>query len=263
MSERPLAGKRIAITRSAHQSTGLMERLRELGAEPISSPSIAIAPLEDYTAFDTTLRHLTDYDWIVLTSVNGVEALFERMDVLGIPTSALSGKEIGAIGPATAHALAERGIAVTFTPSAYVAESILAEIGDVIGKHILLPRADIAREMLAKGLREQGAFVDEVAAYRTIPNADLVDFAHQLREGRIDAILFTSSSTVRYLLAGLQDAGMPHHEACAAFDTILIACIGPITAATARDEGLIVTVEASTFTTEGLVDALTAYYAKV
>jgi uroporphyrinogen III methyltransferase/synthase len=193
MYERPLEGKRIVITRPEAQSGGLAMRLRELGAEPIACPAIAIAPPADYAALDAAIGGLDRYDWLIVTSANGVRALLGRMAELGREIAPLRRLSIGAIGPATARALEEHGLRAGFMPTAFVAEAILDEIGDVAGQRILLPRADIAREALAVGLRAKGALVDEIAAYRTIPGDGARELVAQLQRQEIDAITFTSS----------------------------------------------------------------------
>jgi uroporphyrinogen III methyltransferase/synthase len=235
-------------------------RLRELGAEPIACPAIAIAPPADYTALDAAIGNLNRYDRLILTSANGVRALLGRMAELERDIAPLRRLSIGAIGPATARALEEHGLQAGFVPTAYVAEAILDEIGDVAGQRILLPRADIAREALAVGLRAKGALVDEIAAYRTVPGHGARELGAVLRAKALDAITFTSSSTVRYLLDGLAASGLERAEACALLQRSVVACIGPITAATARAEGLRVDVEASEYTSDGLVAALVEWF---
>jgi uroporphyrinogen-III synthase len=259
--EQPLASKRIVVTRAEEQSSGLAKRLRELGAEPIVCPAIAIVPPADFAPLDAAIGRLGDFDWLIVTSANGVRALLDRMDALGRGPEALAHLTIGAIGPATAEALIERGLRASFMPSAYVAESILAEIGDVAGRRMLLPRADIARETLAAGLRERGALVEEIAAYRTVPGDGGRALAALLPTRSLDAITFTSSSTVRYLLAGLQQAGVGQDSARELLDRLAIVCIGPVTAATAAAEGLRVDVVAREYTAEGVVAALVEWFA--
>jgi uroporphyrinogen-III synthase len=262
MNERPLAGKRVAITRAEDQAGDLVARLRGLGAAPLLCPAIAIAPPADFAALDTAIERLTQYDWLIVTSVNGVRALLGRMGALGKDPLELVHLTIGAIGPATADALQAHGLSASFVPSAYVAEAILAEIGDVAGRRILLPRADIARETLAVGLRERGALVDEIAAYHTVPGAGARTLAGQLRAHAIDAITFTSSSTVRYLLDGLEQAGLDRPQARALLNQIAIICIGPVTARTAEREGLQVGAQAREYTAEGLVQVLIEWFAR-
>ena len=262
MAIRPLQGKRIVVTRPEAQAGGLAARLRELGAEPLACPAITIVPPADYTALDRAITSLDHYDWLIVTSANGVRALLGRREELGRETSPPLGLKVGAIGPATAQALAEYGLRADFVPTAYVAEAILDQIGAVAGLRILLPRADIAREALAAGLRAKGALVDEIAAYRTVPADSAPELIAQLRAQQIDAVTFTSSSTVRYLLDGLEAAGLERSEARALLRRTAIVCIGPITAATALEEGLPADAVAREYTSDGLVDALLEWFAR-
>jgi len=262
VQERPLQGKRIVITRPVAQAGDLIARLCALGAEPIACPAIAIAPPADYAPLDRAIARLAEYDRLLVTSANGVRALLERMAALGQDAARLRRLAIGAIGPATARALAEYGLQAGFVPTSYVAEAILHEIGDVDGQRILLPRADIARDALAVGLRAQGAFVDEIAAYRTVPGPGAPALAARLRVQEIDAITFTSSSTVRYLLDGLESVGLSRPDARVLLLRAAILCIGPITAATAREEGLRVDTVAHEYTGDGLVAALVEWFAR-
>jgi uroporphyrinogen III methyltransferase/synthase len=260
MNTQPLHNKRIVVTRPEAQAGALLARLRELGAQPIVCPAIAIVPPADYAPLDRAITGLDQYDWLIVTSANGVRVLLGRMAELGADVAALRRLRIGAIGPATAQALAEHGLAAGFVPTVYVAEAILEQIGDVAGRRILLPRADIAREALAAGLRAQGADVDEIAAYRTVPGAGTAELAAGLRAGTVDAVTFTSSSTVRYLLDGLEAAGQGRSAALALLQSAAIVCIGPITAATAYEEGLRVDVVAREYTGDGLVMALLEWF---
>ncbi len=264
MADLPLKGRRIVVTRAETQAGGLLTQLRERGAVPLVCPTIAFAPPHDQGALDAALSRLAGYDWLLVTSANTVRALFERAGALGLPAALLRGREgrvrVGAIGSATARALAERDVLVRFTPSAFVAETALAEIGDVAGQRILLPQADIARPDLAEGLRAKGALVDALVAYRTVPGEGAPELAGLLRAGIVDAVTFTSSSTVRYLLDGLEVSGLPRDEARALLDRTALFSIGPVTSATARAEGLRVDAEAAEYTVEGLVQALIEWF---
>jgi uroporphyrinogen-III synthase len=251
-----LASLRVVVTRPIDQAEELCNRLRALGAEPVLFPTITIAPPEAGGPLDQAIARLADYDWIVFTSVNGVEQFWKRLEKVGAhgraplrPTglSAYRGK-IAAIGPATAEAVCQRGASVQLIPAEYRAEAILGEIGDVAGLRILLPRADIARPALANGLRLMGALVDDVPAYRTVPGAPPPAAFNALREG-VDVITFTSSSTVRNFVSLTKDLD---------YGNPLIACIGPVTADTARELGLRVDVMAQEYTVDGLLDALQA-----
>ncbi|GAB4544019.1 MAG: hypothetical protein Kow0063_37610 [Anaerolineae bacterium] len=250
-----LSGLRVVVTRPENQADELCRRLRALGAEPLLFPTIAIAPPQETGPLDRAIARLADYDWIMFTSVNGVEQFWRRLEKTGTPGGALPpayrGK-IAAIGPATAEALRQRGAPVQFIPAEYRAEAILEKIGDVTGQRILLPRADIARPALADGLRARGAQVDDVAAYRTV-RGDPPPAAFEALLAGVDVVTFTSSSTVRNFVSlteGL-DYGSP-----------LIACIGPVTADTARELGLPVHVMAGQYTIEGLVNALEIEFQK-
>ena len=234
-----LQGRRIVITRPAEKARRLAERLRSLGAVPIEFPTVRIEPAEA-GPLDEALRGLDNFDWIVFTSANGVDAVFARLAATGKDARDVGRRKVAAIGPVTARALKEHDIVPSLVPNQYVAEAILESLGEVRGKRFLLPRADIAREALAVGLKQRGAVVTEVAAYRTVgvsgPPPDL---------SGADAVTFTSSSTVRHFLA-----------AGAAVGTAKVVCIGPVTAATARALGLTVDAVAGEYTEDGLIQAL-------
>ncbi len=259
----PLSGKTIAITRPLTQAEGVVERLRSLGASPVTTPTIAIAPPLDFKQLDAAARNLASYDWLLLTSVNGVQTFLARAAACDVDLAVLSTLKVGAIGPATAGALEAHGIVVTFVPSSYRAESILAEIGPLEGQRMLLPRAELARPVLAAGLRERGATVDEIAAYRTVPGPGIPILAGLLRAESVDAVTFTSSSTVRFFCEGLAQLG----ETPAGIQRLLalpaIVCIGPVTAEAAGEMGLVVDVVAESFTIDGLVAALSAFFAQM
>jgi len=236
---RALEGRRIVITRPAEKARRLADRLRALGAVPIEFPTVRIEPAEP-GPLDAALRALDSFDWVVFTSANAVEPVCARLAAAGKDARALARRKVAAIGPVTAQALRERGVEPALVPGEYVAEAILDALGDVRGESFLLPRADIAREALAVGLRDRGARVTEVAVYRTVgagaPPPDLKG---------ADAVTFTSSSTVRHFL-----------ESGAAVGTAKVVCIGPVTAATARELGLTVAAVAAEYTEDGLIQAL-------
>ena len=251
----PLAGRRIVITRAAPQADALAARLRALGALPLLHPTIAIAPPDDCSAIDTAIQQIEQYDWLLVTSTNGVRALFERMHALGVNPN-LANLTIGAIGPATAAAFQQHGITPNLVPDDTVAEGLLAALGDLRGKRVLLPIADIARAALADGLRAGGAHIDAVIAYRTVPGVGAASLAPLLEAGTVDAITFTSSSTVRNLLEGLAQTGITQADLVRRLNDVKIVCIGPITAQTARESGLHVAAEAASATNEGIIAAL-------
>jgi uroporphyrinogen-III synthase len=245
-----LTGQRVVVTRPHQQAQELCQRLHALGAEPILFPVIAIAPAENGGPLDQAIIRLADYDWVIFTSVNGVEHFWARLaehsSPQSRPTLAAPNLKIAAIGPITAESLRQRGVPVHLMPDEYRAEAILGVIGDVAGQRILLPRADIARPALANGLRAMGALVEDVAAYRTVKGTPPPAAFDALCVG-VDVVTFTSSSTVRnfVLLTNGLDYGRP-----------LIACIGPVTAATALEVGLPVDVVAEAYTIDGLLEAL-------
>lgn len=248
----PLFGQRVLVTRTRQQASALSARLRALGADAVELPTIQLAPPEDWTPLDSAITELSSYDWVVLTSANGVGRFWARLVNAGLDARALHGIRLAAIGPATAAELETHGLRADFLPGEYVAEAVAAGLGDVRGLRVLLPRADIARPALAHLLRESGAEVVEVAAYRTLrPEID-PDALRDLLAG-ITVVTFTSSSTVRNLAAMADDAGL---ELPRVLSEVLVACIGPITAATARELGLVVDVTAGEYTIDGLVEAL-------
>jgi uroporphyrinogen III methyltransferase / synthase len=261
-SRTALTEKTIAITRPLAQARAIVERLYDLGANPVATPTIEIVPPLDFAALDAAVRDLASYDWLLFTSVNGVEIFMERSRLLHIDPAVLSGLRIGAIGPATARAISRYGGVVAFVPSSYQAESILAEIGEVSGKRLLLPRAELARPVLALGLRDLGAMVDEIPAYRTVPGPGTQVLAERLRASEVDAIAFTSSSTVRFFYEGLRKLEMTETEIARLLARPAIVCIGPVTARTVDEMGLHVDVVAEEFTIDGLIAALLEYFSE-
>jgi uroporphyrinogen III methyltransferase/synthase len=244
----PLLGRRVLVTRPVHQAADFMAALRGLGAEPVAFPTIEICPAEDTSPLDSAIGRLESYHWLGLTSVNGVAAFWERLAALGFDSRRLAPVKIAAIGPATAAALARRSITPNLVPAEYTAEGVLAafdRLGPVTGQRFLLARADIARKTLAQGLVERGAVVDEIPAYRTVP------VAGGPRPPAADIVTFTSSSTVHgYVncLGGQSPAEALRHSR--------VVCIGPITAATARDLGVPVAAVAATYTMAGILETL-------
>jgi uroporphyrinogen III methyltransferase/synthase len=250
--DQPLFGQRILVTRTRQQASALSTRLRALGAEAIELPTIEIAPPEEWVPLDSAIAELSSYDWIIFTSVNGVAAFWERLRQAGLDARALHGARLAAIGPATAAALEGHGLQADYVPGEYVAEAIASGLGNVHSLRVLLPRADIARPALADLLRNSGAEVVEVAAYRTLRPEVRTDELRDLL-GRITVVTFTSSSTVRNLVAMVRDAGLDLSRTLA---DATLACIGPITAETAREHHLPPHVIAEDYTIDGLVRAL-------
>ncbi|MCH8298413.1 MAG: uroporphyrinogen-III synthase, partial [Chloroflexi bacterium] len=252
---RTLFGKRVLITRSRSQASRLRALLEQAGANAVELPTIQISPLDDFSELDATLSKLQDFQWVIFASANAVESVFERLEAQGKDARAMAGTTIGAIGPATAQALARRGITADFVPSRPVSEVVLKELSsrDWKGVSVLLPSADIGRDELEKGLTKMGARVNRLAAYRNVPVEGVSDLAKEAFLDGVDVVTFTSSSTVRNLVEMLNGDRK-------ALDSSFIACIGPVTSATARELGLRVDLEASEHTVEGLVEALISHF---
>jgi uroporphyrinogen-III synthase len=254
----PLAGKRIVATRAEGQTVQLVEMLREAGVVPIIFPTISIAPLDDYTELDAALQNLSCYDWVIFTSVNGVKNVLARMQVLGIAPTALNACQVAVVGPATEALLREAGIDISVRPNEYVADDMIAGLmkySSIAGKRFLLLRVDVARALLRDQLIAASAIVDEVHVYRTTIGEPDAEAYAALRAG-VDVITFTSSSTVRNFFTLLGNEALPIARKA------VIACIGPITAQTAREMGLPVDVVADEYTVSGLMAALTKYFDK-
>ena len=250
----PLFGKRVLVTRAREQASALSDRLRRLGAEPIEFPTIRIEPPADnYVALDAALADLADYDWVVFTSANGVVRTFARLDVLGRDARAFGNAKVAAIGPATEMALRERGVRADFTPSEFVAEAVVAQFPEpVAGKRILIPRAAEAREVLPETWRAAGADVKVVPAYQTVLETEgAADIRERLAAGELDALTFTSSSTVKNFVEAVG-------RDVAVAPSVVLAAIGPVTAQTCRELLREPDITADAYTIDGLVDALAA-----
>jgi uroporphyrinogen III methyltransferase/synthase len=246
----PLFGQRIIVTRDRRQSPLLAEPLEALGAATLFVPVIEIAPAAELSSLEEAIQNLASYDWLIFTSVNGVRHFVEALDRSDRDLRALKAR-LCTIGPATRAAVEALHLHVDVMPEEYVAESLIEALAgeDLTGKRILLPRAAVARDLVPVTLRERGAIVDVVEAYRTIIPADAAARAEEALAQKPHWITFTSSSTVRNLLA------VTGREALKGIKT---ASIGPITSATARAAGLTVDVEADPHTIEGLVEAIAA-----
>jgi len=255
---RPLFGKRVLVTRARRQASRLSRLLTERGARPIELPAIDIQTVNDSQEIDQAISNLEHYHWVIFTSVNGVAAFWQRLHDLKHDSRILSGLKIGAIGPATAQALAEKGIVPDYIPDTYTSEGIIAGLKDrnIAGQRFLLPRADIADSELVRGISQLGASVYEVTAYRTVPAIEAITRAREMIiSGRIDVITFTSSSTVANLVAAFD-------EELLAINSARVACIGAKTAQAATKAGLSVDIIAREQTIPGLVMAMEEYFGK-
>ena len=254
---RPLWGKRVLVTRSRTQASRLIEMLGDLGATTVELPSIEIGPLDDYNQLDRALTSAADVParWVIFASVNSVEYVWERVRILGKDARYFAGATVGAIGPATARALRDRGIEPDFIPKRSVSEEVIAELSalDWQGRLVLLPGSAIGRDALTAGLEGLGADVKRVPAYANTRPEGIEERARTAFDEGIDVVTFTSSSTVRNLVEIL---GSERHLLA----RTTIACIGPITAATAEELGLAVDIVAAQHNVEGLADALAGHY---
>ena len=252
-----LAGKRILITRAREQSGEFSRVLRDLGAETIEFPTIEIVPPRNWAKLDHAVDHLESYDWLIFTSGNGVIYFWQRLmerGKKGLPSS----PKICAIGPATARRLKERKIRVDYVPKEFIAEAILEGFEKMAlqGKRILLARARVARDILPKGLKQMGAEVDVVEAYRTVkPRGGAKRLRELLTKGKVDAITFTSSSTVNHFAELLKKEDLKK-----LLKGVTVACIGPVTTRTAKQWGMEVQVEPKEYTIPGLAQALAQHF---
>jgi len=259
---KPLFGKRIVLTRPQKQAREFSQLLSGYGAEPVEVPTIQIVPPASWQAIDDAVTRLGTYHWLIFTSVNGVRPFMERLHVARKDVRALAHLRLCAIGPRTAQELGTYGLTSDVIPAQYQAEGVIAALADagVRGSHILIPRAEVAREILPEQLRELGATVDVIPVYRTIaPTVDAASLTKQFCDGQVAAVTFTSSSTVRNFVEvfGGRDAVKP------LVARVVIACIGPITARTAEEYGLTVTIMPAENTVPALADAIVKHFKEV
>jgi uroporphyrinogen-III synthase len=260
---KPLSGCRVLVSRAKKQAGTLSSTLKELGCQVIEIPFIEIRKPSSFTALDIVLHNLANYDWLILTSVNGVEALFERMAKYRLDKQALAHLKIAAIGPATKKAIEKHGLVVTVTPKEYVAESVVASLHKrVKGKRVLLVRAKVARDVIPRELQKAGATVDVIEAYETMAPKSSERRLRALlaSERKPHAITFTSSSTVKNFvsLLGLRGARAALRKPSPTRG-VHSASIGPVTSATLREFGLPADIEAKKFDIPGLIAAIVAY----
>jgi uroporphyrinogen-III synthase len=253
---------RVLVGRALHQASALSAGLRDLGADVLEIPFIEIRKPRSYKALDSALKNSAQYDWLILTSVNGVDALWERLRKLHIGGTSIRHLKIAAIGPATSQAIEQHGVKVNIVPKEYVAESVVASLRrKVKGKRVLLARAKVARDVIPRELRKLGAYVDVVEAYETvIPPASRQRLRTALKSQNLrpDVITFTSSSTVRNFVALLgQNRGwVGRIHKGSKENRARFASIGPITSSTLRKFGLPVDIEAEEYTIPGLIKAI-------
>jgi len=260
MSSQPLAGRRVLVTRALHQAGKLSEGLRALGAEAVEVPVLEIRPPESYATLDAAIVRLERYDWLILTSANAVRAMTERASTLEINFPQPHSLEIAAVGHATATAAHRAGLRVAFVPEDYVAEELVAGLLEgvgpkVVGLRVLLVRAAVARDVIPDALREAGALVDVVEAYRNVvPEAAPGQLRAAIGQG-IDAATFTSSSSATHLAEAARAAGVAWP-----FAGVPAVSIGPITSETLRDLGWEPAMEANPSDIPGLIQAVVSLF---
>jgi uroporphyrinogen III methyltransferase/synthase len=259
---RPLFGKRVLVTRPRDQSAELVERLEAMGAEAIEAPMIRIEPPDNFEALDAACARADTFDWIVFSSINGVDAFIGRLLLSPFDLRALGHAKLCGVGSATSERLARHGLKLDVMPSEYRAEALihaLTQTGDLAGKKILLPHADVGREVIADELRKHGAQVVEVVAYRTVatdPEREgQPDVYRMLLEGRIDVVTFTSPSAVRNMVSVLGA-----EPAVDLLRKTIVAAIGPVTAEAATRSGIETSVVPDKFTVPALVHAIVKYF---
>jgi uroporphyrinogen III methyltransferase/synthase len=253
-----LHGKKILVTRPRQQASRFSALLREHGAAPVEVPTIQIAPPSSWEALDRAITAITYYDWLVFTSVHGVQGFFTRFAQQRSPAD-LQNLKCCAIGPETATQLRARGVRVDVMPTEYRAEAVVQALSafPLQGSHILLPRAAVARDVLPQALAARGAQVEVVEVYRTVlPGDALEPEVRQLfAQHQIDVVTFTSSSTVTNFAALMRETDLSQlmHD-------VVVACIGPITAETVRSYGVTPMIVAQEYTTPGLTRAIVEYF---
>ncbi|KNZ71018.1 uroporphyrin-III C-methyltransferase [Thermincola ferriacetica] len=252
--KKPLFGKRVLVTRSREQASALSEKIEALGGEPWEFPTIDIAEPDDFGPMDRAIEEIEKYDWIILTSVNGVKSFFKRLNDKTKDIRDLKGIRLCAIGPKTREELEKYGLRCDFVPNEYRAEAIIEGLKneDMSGKKVLLPRADIARKIIPDTLKELGAEIEEVVAYKTVMGAGNAQLLRDmLAEKKLQILTFTSSSTVKNFVQMLDAPNLQDLLA-----DVTVASIGPITSNTAKELGIRVDVEAQEYTIDGLVEAI-------
>jgi uroporphyrinogen-III synthase len=260
-SSRPLSTVRVLVGRARHQAASLSSELRKLGADVLEIPFIEIRKPRFFQPLDDALRNLGSYDWLILTSVNGVEAMWARLAKLHRTRRSLRHLQVAAIGPATKKAIEKRGVKVDVVPEEYVAESVVKSLRrKVRGKRVLLVRAKVARDVIPRELRKAGAEVDVVEAYETVvPKSSRTRLRAALKnqKHRPDVITFTSSSTVKNFVTLLGPATRRKARPIL-LKGVTLASIGPVTTATLRELRLGADVEAKQYTIPGLIAAIVA-----
>jgi uroporphyrinogen-III synthase len=258
VSQQSLAGRRVLVTRAAHQAGKFSQGLRALGAVPVEVPVLEITPPASFDPIDAALRQLDSYHWLILTSANVVRVLQERAAALGVDVIHSTALQVSAVGSATAKAASEAGLKVTFVPESYVAESLAEGLSrQVSGQRVLMARASIARDAIPDTLRAAGAVVDVVDAYQNAMPAAAPEQLRQALAAGIDAASFTSSSSATHLAEAASKAGLAWP-----FPSVPAVSIGPITSQTLRDLGWEPAEEANPSDVPGLIAAIVQLFCR-
>jgi uroporphyrinogen III methyltransferase/synthase len=250
---KPLDKTRVVVTRAVEQAGGLSAKLREAGADVVEFPTIITAPPEDMGPLDDAIDGLAGFDYIIFTSVNALKYFADRLDKRGVEVDTLGSVPIVVVGPKTAELLSGYGLKPSIVPKEFVAEGVMAELTklELKGKRFLFPRAEVAREVIPDSLRELGAEVVVATAYRTLrPEVEKAEVDSLFMGGGIDAITFTSSSTVSNFVKIVGDRYREYLEGVA------VACIGPVTKETCEELGIDVAVMPGEYTVDALFDSL-------
>ena len=251
-----LAGRRILVTRTAGQSAKLSGGISDAGGIAVEVPVLEIIPPESFEPLDDALKHLDQYDWLILTSTNTIKAICERAQRFGVRPSQAKDLKVAAVGRATAEDAAHFGFKIDVVPQSQVAEGLLDALGTQLqGKRVLLPRAAVARDLIPDELRATGAIVDVVDAYRNAIPKDAPKKLRSALEGGVDAVTFTSSSSVTHLAEVVHAAGLAFP-----FPGVKAVSIGPITSATLRELGWVPDAEADPHDIPGLVRAVISQF---
>ena len=257
---RPLAGKRIVLTRPRAQAGDFEARVSALGGEPVVAPAIDIVPPDSWTVVDAALRRIGTYDWIAFTSANAARALVARADAIGVAREELRSSRLAAVGQTTAAVLAVSLRQPDIVPAVHTAEALAHELAEIEGERVLLPRGDLADDFLPSALRAGGAFVDEVVVYRTLPGDGIATIAARMRDSAIDALLFASASAVRFVSDALEASdGVPDTHSTT---FPVIACLGPVTAEAARAAGFSNVIEADGASQNELIERVARWFAQ-
>lgn len=254
-----LHGRRILVTRAAEQAAEFTEQLRQRGAVVVECPTIQLVPPESWTAVDAAIQDLSSFNWLILTSVNGVRFFFTRLQELGHDIHDLQHCKVCAVGPKTAEALLELGITPALVPEQFTGEGVVTAFKevDLQGRRILFPKADGARDLIPQQLRSRGAAVVDPVVYRTIIPQSLPDTARQaLEQHQLDAVVFSSPSTARNLTALV--GGITRLEEMV--HGVAVASIGPVTTKACRELGLNVEIEPIDATLDKLLSELERYF---